>query len=111
MKNFEALRRRYGQDAPAVQLGGLASNLSRVAWHAQHGVGPPAPALFRESKSFTEWAAPNCSLEQQVSLAEVQLSLALWERGWGTRIEPATIAQEAQRCAAKLLASAGLLTE
>jgi hypothetical protein len=111
MRTLAALKRRYEQDAPAVQLGGLASNLSRIAWHAQQGGERPAVRLFRESKYFTEWAAPRCPPDQQGLLAEVQLRLAMWERGWGSRLTPAAIAQEARQWSVELLETAGLLHE
>lgn len=109
MRTLANLKQRYEQDTPAVQLGGLASNLSRIAWHAHQGGDRPAARLFRESKYFTEWAAPHCSLDQQVELAELQFQLALWERAWGTRLSPPVIAQQAQAWSARLLEASGLL--
>ena len=108
MKDWAALRSRYQKDPPAIQLGGLASNLSRIAWFARRAGFDAALPVFRESKYFTEWAAPSCGLAQQSVLAEVQLQLALWERGWGNRLTPARIAEEAQQWSAQLLVSAGL---
>ena len=108
MKALADLKRRYEQDSSAVQLGGLASNLARIAWHAQRN-DKPGSSLFRESKYFTEWAAPRCSPESQALLAQVQLLLALWEPRWGKASDPAEIAQEAQRCSARLLTNAGLI--
>ena len=93
-----------------MQLGGLASNLSRIAWYAERGSQESPIPLFRESKYFTEWAAASCSsVDQQGVLAELQLQLALWERGWGERLSPSTIAQEAQQWSIKLLEIAGLV--
>ena len=108
MKDWTAVRVRYTRDNPAVQLGGLASNLSRIAWFAQRHRRDEALPVFRESKYFTEWAAMACSLEQQGLLAELQFQLASWERGWGTSGDPAAIAEDAQRWSAQLLASAGM---
>lgn len=108
MRDRAALQRRYQQDEPAVRLGGLASNLSRIAWYAQRENRDATVPLFRESKYFTEWAAPSCALDQQLLLAELQLQLARWERGWGHRISASTIAGEAQAWSARLLASSGL---
>ena len=109
MTDLGHLRQRYERDHPAVQLGGLASNLSRIAWCAQRNEQAQSRLLFRESKYFAEWAAARCVPEQQYLLADVQLQLAIWERGWGTRVPPATIAQEAQQWSAKLLEVSGLL--
>lgn len=103
-----ARRARYQRDNRAVQFGGLASNLSRIAWFAQRQGRDEALPVFRESKYFTEWAAGSCAIEQQGLLAELQLELALWERGWGSRLDPSTIAQAAQRWSVQLLEAAGL---
>ena len=108
MKDVADLKRRYEQDSSAVQLGGLASNLARIAWHAQRN-DKPGSSLFRESKYFAEWAAPGCSPEGQALLAQVQLLLALWEPRWGKALDPARIAQEAEQCSERLLTSAGLI--
>lgn len=110
MKNWAVLRARYQRDNHVVQLGGLASNLSRIAWFAQRQELDEALPVFRESKYFTEWAAPSCSLDQQGMLAELQLQLALWEHGWGARLDPSRIAQDAERWSTQLLASVGLLS-
>lgn len=109
MKDWPALQKRYQRDNPAVQIGGLASNLSRIAWFAQRSDLIQARPVLRESKYFTEWAAPSCSAEQQEVLAEIQLQLALWEREWGRSISPPSIVREAEQWSKRLLESAGLL--
>ena len=109
MKDWSALQQRYQQDALAIQLGGLASNLSRIAWCAKRANQQDAAPLFRESKYFAEWATPACPLEQQGLLAELQLQLAIWERAWGNRLSPESIAQDAQQWSAQLLEASGLL--
>lgn len=112
MIDLHALKVRYEQDAPAVQLGGLASNLSRIGWFGQRAANRrEVDSLFRESKYFVEWAAQRCSLEQQAMLAELQLQLAIWERAWGTRLSPSTIAQQAHGWSVRLLEASGLLAQ
>ena len=108
MRDWTQLKQRYQADQPAVQLGGLASNLSRLRWYAERSSQQDAALVFRESKYFTEWAAPFCSVEQQGLLAQLQLQLAIWERGWGTWVSPASIAHEAQAWSARLLEASGL---
>ena len=103
MKDWAALQARYQQDPRGVQLGGLASNLSRIAWFAQRQKREEALPIVRESKYFTEWAAPSCSVEQQGLLAEVQLRLALWERAWVTQSDASGIADDATRWSNMLL--------
>jgi hypothetical protein len=109
MKDWEARRVRYQRDSPVVQIGGLASNLSRIAWLAHGERRQEALPIFLESKYFTEWVAPSCPLEQQGILAELQLQLSWWERAWGKRVDPSGIAREAQQWSTRLLESAGLL--
>ena len=109
MNDLSHLKQRYEQDEPPIQLGGLASNLSRIAWYAQRADQAGLVSLLRESKYFTEWAAPRCSLEQQGLLAELQLQLAIWERGVANRIRASRIAQEAKQWSAKLLDVSGLV--
>lgn len=111
MRDWEILRARYERDDPTIQLGGLASNLSRIEWFGHRAASRREVAsLFRESKYFTEWAACRCSLEQQGLLAELQVQLAIWERGWDTQLSPLHIAAEVQQWPGKLLEASGLLS-
>ncbi len=110
MKDVAALKARYEQDEPAVRLGGLASNLSRIAWFADQAKLAHATPVFRESKYFAEWAAPGCSADLQGLLAELQVELALWERRWERGSQPSRIAQDAQHWSATLLEASGLLS-
>ena len=64
--------------------------------------------MFRQSKYFTEWAASSCPLEQQAMLAELQLQLSCWERGWGKQMSAAAIERAAGDWSARLLETAGL---
>ena len=109
MTDWALRRMRYQQDSAAIQLGGLASNLSRIAWCAQREDRQQALPMFRESKYFTEWAAASCPTDQQTVLAELQLQLASWERGWGGRWSPARIAEEAQKWSSRLLEATGFV--
>lgn len=107
-----SLKARYEQDELAVQVGGSASNLSRVAWLARRVAEKGrAVKIFRESKDFAEWAAAHCPIETQSRLAELQLELAIWERSWGNRRSTASIAEVAEQWAAELLEASGLLDE
>ena len=111
MRDLGALKTRYERDALAVRIGGLASNLSRIGWFGNRAADRQEVAsLFRESKYFTEWTAPHCSLAQQAILAELQLQLAIWDRSWGSQLSPSAIAAEAQQWSGRLLEVAGLLT-
>ena len=111
MKDWQVLKTRYQRDGVAIQLGGLASNLNRIAWCAQQNDRAAALPILTESKYFTEWAATHGSLEQQALLAEVQVELAWWERSWGIRISPGAINEQAIQWSTKLLESSGLLAK
>jgi hypothetical protein len=83
VKNFEAIKTRYLQDALQVRLGGIAANLARIAsassdprdWKA-------VESMLEETKFFIEWTAPDAPLSVQAFLVEVQIQLALWHRIW-----------------------------
>jgi hypothetical protein len=83
MRNLELVRERYLRDGLATRLGGLASNLARIAscssdrddWEA-------VQSMLEESKFFIEWAVPEAPLSVQAHLARLQIELALWQRIW-----------------------------
>ncbi len=83
MRNREAIKARYLKDGLRVRLGGIASNLARIAscssdpddWEA-------VQSMLEESKFFIEWAAPEAPLSVQAHLARLQIELALWHRIW-----------------------------
>ena len=83
VRNIEALKTRYMQDDLRTRLGGLASNLARIAscssdpddWEA-------VQSMLEESKFFIEWTAPEAPLGAQAHLAQLQIDLALWHRIW-----------------------------
>ena len=100
---------RYQRDSARIQLGGLASNLSRIAYFAQRAERQQALPVFRESKYFTEWVASSASLEQQGLLADLQRDLAWWERCWDSKLTSNEIAEEAQRWSDELLNLSGLI--
>lgn len=106
----EDIRQRYLRDPLPVRLGGLAADLARIASFGENPANHQAVAsLLEESKYFAEWTAPGASLETQAILAELQIALATWERGWlrGTAIP--TMRTEAEQKSAALLALAGLV--
>lgn len=83
MRNIEALKTRYMQDGLRTRLGGLASNLARIATCSS---GPDdweaVQSMLEESKFFIEWAAPEAPLSVQAHLVRLQIELALWHRIW-----------------------------
>lgn len=110
MKDFSALRRRYAQEPSEIQVGALASNLSRIAWFMQRpDTRDKLEPIFRESKYFTEWAAESVPLELQSMLAEVQIELALWQRRLTQADLPPTLPAEPEMWSQRLLKAANLV--
>ena len=83
MRNSEQIKERYLQDGLRTRLGGLASNLARIAscssnpddWEA-------VQSMLEESTFFIEWAAPEAPLRIQATLVELQIQLAVWNHAW-----------------------------
>lgn len=83
MRNLDVIRKRYLQDSLPVRLGGLATNLSRIASFSKHtGNYEVINRLLEESKFLIEWTILDTTLDVQVKLVELQLQLALWHRVW-----------------------------
>ena len=105
----EPVRQRFLRDPLPVRLGGLAADLARIASFSENLANRQAVAsLLEEGKYFAEWTAPDAPLETQALLAELQVTLALWERRWLNRTPDDTMRAEAQRKSDELLALAGL---
>jgi hypothetical protein len=83
MKDWNAIRERYLQDALPIRLGGLAANLSRVKSFASHNAnGDAIASIVEESELFIEWTAGDADINTAAELVELQIQLALWERRW-----------------------------
>ena len=108
----ERIRQRFLRDPLPTRLGGLASDLARIASCAENPANRDAVAsLLEESKYFAEWAAPDAPLETQTVLADIQLALAVWERGWLRGQPVPTMRADAERKSDELLRLAGLVEE
>ena len=105
----ERIRQRFLRDPLPIRLGGLAADLARIASFAEDPADRDAVAsLLEEGKYFAEWAAPEAPLETQVVLADVQLTLAVWERSWQRGKPVSTMRADAAKKSEELLALAGL---
>jgi hypothetical protein len=83
VKNIEAIRTRYLQDALRVRLGGIAANLARIASSSINPANCKAvESMLQESEFFIEWTAPEAPLNVQAVLVELQIQLALWYLVW-----------------------------
>jgi len=103
------------QDRLPIRLGGLATNLMRIASVADHpGNRQVVDSLLEESEFFIEWTAPDAPLDKQAALAALQIRLARWHYGWhrdsADQAKRARLAQEARAWAAQVLEMSGLLT-
>lgn len=105
-----SLRDRYLRDPLPIRLGGLAADLARIASFAVNPQnGAAVASLLEEGKYFAEWTAPDAPLNVQEVLAEVQVTLALWQRRWlAGQLQPLMPA-EAHRWSEKLLELSGLI--
>lgn len=113
---LDAVRERYMRDGLPIRLGGLATNLMRIASVADHPENcQVVDSLLEESKFFIEWAAPDATLDKQAALVELQIRLARWHYGWHRdsidQAKRARLAQEARTWAKQVLEMSGLLTE
>ncbi len=107
MKDLAALKMRYERDPIEIQIGGLASNLSRISWFMKRSdATADLSAIFRESKYFAEWAAVHAPLEMQAALAEVQIEIALWERN---SVKGRCSPEQPETWAQRLLRMSGLI--
>ena len=105
----ERVRQRFLQDPLPTRLGGLAADVARIASFSGNPENRQAVAsLLEEGKYFAEWMAQDAPLETQAVLAEVQIALALWERGWLRHAPMPTMRTEAARRSEELLELAGL---
>ena len=74
------LKNRFLSDPTSRRLGGIASDLTRLANLAQAKKlnEPVFQDVLTELKLFTEWAAPEADLKTQMTLLAVQKNLAKW---------------------------------
>ncbi len=108
-KDIVALKSRYLNDPPEVQIGGLASQLSRLGWFLKRSTAiEKLQPIIRESKYFTEWAADHASPDMQDVLAEIQFELAMLERQMTRGESPLGYIEHADAWAEQLLRLAGL---
>ena len=108
---LQVMRERYLRDPLPVRLGGLAADLARVVSFSDDLTSRKAvTSLLEEGKYFVEWAAPEAPLDVQALLAELQISLAVWQRRWVAGRPDPMMRTEAQRWSDQLLELSGLTT-
>ena len=108
-KDFIALRTRYLNDAPELQIGGLASNLSRIGWFMRRSASfEKFQPIIRESKFFAEWSVENVSDDLRNALAQIQIDLAILERDIAHGKHTSELSELPESWSEKLLFLAGL---
>jgi len=116
MKDLSAIQTRYVRDPLPVRLGGLATDLARIASFSQNPANlAPVTDLMREAAHFIEWCAPESDLESQVTLLELQRHLAHWRMRLPPRFPDqawrARMIADAQQWSQRVLKMSGLLAE
>ena len=105
----DAIRQRFLSDPMPKRLGSLAADLARIASFVEDPRDQEAVvSLLEEGKYFAEWMAPDAPLETQALLAELQVTLAVWQRRLLNGAPDVSMRAEAQRKSDELLALAGL---
>lgn len=100
--NF-TLKKRFMGDSKAIRLGGIASNLNRLAnlsktpGFDQHTF----QAVLDETKFFTEWTAKDLKLKEQVQVLALQRTLA--------GLTPVDAEKKTRQWANKILSISGLM--
>lgn len=83
MRNLETIRTRYLKDDLLVRLGGIATNLARIASFSSDPADWEAvQSMLEESEFFIEWTAPAAPMNVQAFLVELQIQLAQWHLKW-----------------------------
>lgn len=114
--HLSAIRERYMRDDLPIRLGGLATNLMRIASVADRPENRQVvDRLLEESKFFIEWTVPDAQLDTQAALVELQVRLAWWHYVWhrdsAEQRKRALLTREAHAWAERVLEMSGLLTE
>ena len=102
--DLDKLRHRFLQDAWPIQVGNLASTLTRLSSRAGEARYDPFVAeLLRESALLMEWCAPNVPIEIAKDLATMQRELVLWRQMWPNDAARPLLAFRARQMADQLL--------
>lgn len=114
MRSFEVLRARYLRDSWPIQLGGIASNLARLARLPQSlSQTERVENLLLESEYFIEWSVPLVPKDSREKLVELQLQLALWRRAqplpWHDPLNREEVRRKAKEWSDRVLEMSGLL--
>ena len=116
MNDLAHIRARYMREPIPMRWGGLAADLARIASFSRNQANLATVAsLVREAAHLIEWCAPDCDLETQIVLLELQRGLVTWRAQLGERFsDPAwrqQLSRGAQAWSQRTLDMSGLLAE
>ncbi len=114
MNDRRPVRERYLRDPLSVRLGGLAANLAKVSSFSDNpAYAEVVMGLLEKSAWFIEWAAPDATIDTQVTLLDCQRTLTRWRlswaRIWADPKRRAEVAERAGRWSQQLLSLSGLV--
>ena len=114
MIDKERAKLRFMRDPIPRRLGGIAASLGRIASSAKSaGSENNVLEMMQEVKYYIEWTAPELEPELAAELADIQIALALWQRGWHeekqSRQQRTILSFQAKKWSDAVLAASGLL--
>jgi len=116
VRDWEAYRKRFLQDAIPVRLGGVSANLARLKSAARNDQHIQVVRdMIQDTEYLIEWTAPDAEVETAGELVEIQVQLALWRLTWQSiwhDIERRhAVAEQAGLWSDKILEFSGLLDD
>jgi hypothetical protein len=113
--DWMSLQPRFLRDGVPIRLGGIATNLARIASFSRHPVNRDAvEQMVIQSRLFIEWTLPDMN-EDAAVLSELEAQLAQWQGCWGTLWEDAeerqAVIDQSRRWSERILGLSGLLDE
>ncbi len=104
------IRERFLRESLPIRLGSLAADLARLAsWADNPDNSAAVTSLLEEAKYFAEWAADGAPWATQATLAEIQISVAWWQRRWVIGQTEPSFRARAEQWSNELLSLSGLI--
>lgn len=111
MTPLTLIQARFMHDPVSRRLGGISSDLARLANLIKSG--SKDEALYRnlilELKLFTEWTAGDLATEQQIIILELQRALSSWSERAPSSADVENVRCEATVWSDRLLEMSGLV--
>lgn len=113
MISIDELNERFAKDSVPVRLGGIASDLARLAglMRSHTNNSSSIENVLMELKLFTEWVAKDINLSAQETVLSLQRNLADWSLNGFTGARLNDIEKQAQNWSGAILDISGLLHE